>query len=348
MKIRRRFQIGMALLLLGMSGWAALPALAATVTLRVASVEAQSGGSIDVPIEAVGAPGLGALHLELAYDPKVLTPDTVTRGPLAGSNALVDFNPANAGRLLIGVVSLDAIKGDGALATVRFKVIGDAGSSSALTLDSSKAWESSTRGSAGEDRSGQGDGRRRAAALAVRGRRRFLPCCSFSSFSSCSCAGAALLCNRPWRSRPLTPGPAAPPAYNTGTASRRRRPDNHFTARVSSPPAAPPTSRPEFTAATQPPTLPGQSVAPAPLGLPERPVPSGSPPNSDVFKQAEDQYFALKGRLAAGRITHEQFEAALKDLMIRDPQGRYWMLGVDSGKWFVHNGQTWVEGSRIE
>ena len=144
MQMLRRWQLPLVLVLLGWIVYGMLPVLAASVTFRAGTVQATAGGSIDVPIEAVAAPSLGALHLELAYDPKVLTPDTVTRGPLAGSNALVDFNPANAGRLLIGVVSLDAIKGDGVVATVRFKVIGDAGTTSALTLDNSKAWESGT------------------------------------------------------------------------------------------------------------------------------------------------------------------------------------------------------------
>ncbi len=61
------------------------------------------------------------------------------------------------------------------------------------------------------------------------------------------------------------------------------------------------------------------------------------------FTKAEDQYFALRGKLNAGRITRQQFEAALKDLMFPDEQGRYWMLGTDTGKWYVHDGQTWVQ-----
>ncbi|MBI4672563.1 MAG: hypothetical protein HY741_12970 [Chloroflexi bacterium] len=61
------------------------------------------------------------------------------------------------------------------------------------------------------------------------------------------------------------------------------------------------------------------------------------------FTKVEEEYFRLKGKLAAGRITREQFDAALKSLMFQDAQGRWWMMGADSGKWFVHDGQTWVE-----
>ncbi len=61
------------------------------------------------------------------------------------------------------------------------------------------------------------------------------------------------------------------------------------------------------------------------------------------FTTVQDEYFRLKGQLATGRLTREQFETALQGLMFTDAQGRYWMIGADSGKWFVHNGTTWVE-----
>jgi hypothetical protein len=63
----------------------------------------------------------------------------------------------------------------------------------------------------------------------------------------------------------------------------------------------------------------------------------------DRFKQVEDEYFRLKGQLATGRITPEQFEAALKPLMLQDAQGRYWMLGSKSATWKVYERDQWVE-----
>lgn len=61
------------------------------------------------------------------------------------------------------------------------------------------------------------------------------------------------------------------------------------------------------------------------------------------FSRVEDEYFRLKGQFATGRLTREQFETALQALMFTDAQGRYWMIGTDSGKWFVHDGTTWIE-----
>jgi tetratricopeptide (TPR) repeat protein len=63
---------------------------------------------------------------------------------------------------------------------------------------------------------------------------------------------------------------------------------------------------------------------------------------ADQFESAEREFLKLKGQLAAGRITQAQFDAALKDLMFQDAQGRYWMIGAESGDWYVHDGKQWV------
>jgi len=64
--------------------------------------------------------------------------------------------------------------------------------------------------------------------------------------------------------------------------------------------------------------------------------------SNEPFQKVEDEYFRLKGQLAAGRITSEQFNTALNDLMI-EHEGRWWMIGADSGKWYVHDGKNWLE-----
>jgi hypothetical protein len=114
---------------------------AGSINVRVPSVEAQAGGTVEVPIQATGAPGIGAMQLDLVYDPAVLTPDTVTRGPVLGSNGLLEFNKDKAGRLMLAMVTLDGMQGDGTIATARFKVVGESGKKSALTLENCRAWE---------------------------------------------------------------------------------------------------------------------------------------------------------------------------------------------------------------
>jgi hypothetical protein len=62
------------------------------------------------------------------------------------------------------------------------------------------------------------------------------------------------------------------------------------------------------------------------------------------FEETQQRFFLLKGQLAAGRITREQFEAARQELTITDAQGHYWALGADDGQWYIHDGQNWVRG----
>jgi hypothetical protein len=70
-----------------------------------------------------------------------------------------------------------------------------------------------------------------------------------------------------------------------------------------------------------------------------------NPVDPSRYKQVEDEYFVLRGKLETKRINREQFEAALKELMVQDAQGRWWMLQPDSGRWYVHEGQSWVEAN---
>ena len=63
------------------------------------------------------------------------------------------------------------------------------------------------------------------------------------------------------------------------------------------------------------------------------------------FENAEQEFFKLKGQLDAGRITPEQFDQALRELIVEDDQGRFWMLGADSGKWYLRDGEVWVEAN---
>ncbi len=64
---------------------------------------------------------------------------------------------------------------------------------------------------------------------------------------------------------------------------------------------------------------------------------------SNSFPQVEDEYFKLKGRLATGRITPAQFDAALKALMIQDAQGRWWIISAEDSRWYMSDGTRWVQ-----
>lgn len=64
----------------------------------------------------------------------------------------------------------------------------------------------------------------------------------------------------------------------------------------------------------------------------------------DQYRHAEAEYFKLRGQFDTGRMTREQFDEKLRELIQQDQQGRYWMLGADSGKWYFYDGANWVQG----
>ncbi len=65
-------------------------------------------------------------------------------------------------------------------------------------------------------------------------------------------------------------------------------------------------------------------------------------PVPEHFKRAEDEFQRLDAQRKAGRLTQSQFEAALESLMV-EYEGRYWSIGARTGKWYVYDGQNWIE-----
>lgn len=65
---------------------------------------------------------------------------------------------------------------------------------------------------------------------------------------------------------------------------------------------------------------------------------------ADKYRHAEEEYFRLRGQFDTGRLSQEDFDEKLRALMVQDEQGRYWMLGADSGKWYYYDGAKWVTG----
>ena len=89
---------------------------------------------VSIPINAEDASNIGALHLELVYDPAVLEPIEVEKGILTG-NAMLESNIDTPGRAVIGMIDAAGISGDGSLAVISFRVVGTNGITSALTLE---------------------------------------------------------------------------------------------------------------------------------------------------------------------------------------------------------------------
>ena len=60
------------------------------------------------------------------------------------------------------------------------------------------------------------------------------------------------------------------------------------------------------------------------------------------FKDVEEKYKQLKSQFDAGQISEQVYKDRLSELMIQDEQGRWWMIGYESGKWYYHDDTNWV------
>ena len=60
------------------------------------------------------------------------------------------------------------------------------------------------------------------------------------------------------------------------------------------------------------------------------------------FAEVEREVAKLRQELAAGRLTEEQFKARLRELMVLDEHGAWWMVGYETGEWYRHDGTDWV------
>jgi formylglycine-generating enzyme required for sulfatase activity len=62
------------------------------------------------------------------------------------------------------------------------------------------------------------------------------------------------------------------------------------------------------------------------------------------YSQAAAEFRKLKAQYDAGVLSEADFKARLQDLMVQDEQGRWWMIGAETGQWYVHNGGKWERG----
>jgi hypothetical protein len=61
------------------------------------------------------------------------------------------------------------------------------------------------------------------------------------------------------------------------------------------------------------------------------------------FARVEFEAALLRKGLAAGRLTESQFKQKLKELMVQDAKGDWWMVGAESGGWYRFDGANWVQ-----
>lgn len=63
----------------------------------------------------------------------------------------------------------------------------------------------------------------------------------------------------------------------------------------------------------------------------------------DQFREAEAAFNELRARFHDRKISSQEFTDSLKKLRIKDDEGRFWVIGPRSGKWYAFENGEWVE-----
>lgn len=63
------------------------------------------------------------------------------------------------------------------------------------------------------------------------------------------------------------------------------------------------------------------------------------------FAQVDQRYSALRQQFDAGRLSVDEFNAALREMMIQDTEGRWWWKERESGAWnyYDQGAKRWIE-----
>jgi hypothetical protein len=61
------------------------------------------------------------------------------------------------------------------------------------------------------------------------------------------------------------------------------------------------------------------------------------------FNEVVEAFDKLKERFQAAEISRQEFIDEMKRLRIKDDQGRFWMIGAQTGKWYYFDGKDWVQ-----
>lgn len=63
------------------------------------------------------------------------------------------------------------------------------------------------------------------------------------------------------------------------------------------------------------------------------------------FRELEKSFSRLKDQFKKGNISREEYINQLKKLRVKDEEGRFWMIGAQSGKWYYYDGREWVQST---
>ena len=64
---------------------------------------------------------------------------------------------------------------------------------------------------------------------------------------------------------------------------------------------------------------------------------------ADQFRDAETTFTLLRKKFKEKKISQQEFADSLKQLRIKDDEGRFWVIGAQSGKWYAFENGEWIE-----
>lgn len=64
---------------------------------------------------------------------------------------------------------------------------------------------------------------------------------------------------------------------------------------------------------------------------------------ADQFREVEATFALLREKFQAQKITPQEFSDSLRQLRIKDDEGRFWVIGAESGKWYAYENGEWTE-----
>ena len=64
---------------------------------------------------------------------------------------------------------------------------------------------------------------------------------------------------------------------------------------------------------------------------------------ADQCREAEATFSLLREKFKEKRISPQEFADSLKQLRIKDEEGRFWVIGAQSGKWYAFENGEWFE-----
>lgn len=66
------------------------------------------------------------------------------------------------------------------------------------------------------------------------------------------------------------------------------------------------------------------------------------------FRAVEASFYQLSKQFKRGEISRDQYAEALKKLRLVDGEGRCWMIGAQTGRWYYYDGQQWIQSEPPE